>query len=480
MLKLEHLQALRGKIRTQKNSIAQERENWQSGNSYYYSQLLKSLKFIIPANSSILHINCGTGFILERLNPSYAVGIEDGSEQIDKANQKKLNNINFLCQNPEELNLPGSESFDFILISSIEDIVDIKAVMDSLTKYADQHTRIIITNYNYLWNPLATIAEKLKIKYPQELHNWVSTKDVRDFATLSGLDIITSNNIILFPFYLPLVSWALNRFAARLPFFKNLPLIQLTVARKNMQLKDPKQYSISVIIPCRNEAGNVQGAAERIPDMGKHTEIIFCDDKSTDGTSEKIKEVIAKYPGKDIKLLAGPGICKARNVWTGFDAATGDILAILDADLAVPPEELAYFFEAITKGYGEFINGSRLVYPMHNGAMRFLNVLGNKFFSMLFSFVLDTPLKDTLCGTKVLWRTDYTNKIKPLRGAWGEDRWGDYELIFGAAANHLKIIELPVHYMDRVYGETKMKNRFKNGMIMLKMSLRYMFGTKFH
>lgn len=479
MLKIQYLQDLRARITAKKNAIAQERETWQSGNTYYYSQILNSLKFFIPAGSSVLHINCGTGFILERLAPSRGVGVDDGAAQIEKASQKKLKNLAFLCQNPEELKLETPEAFDYILVSTIEELVDIKAVLDSVSKYADNHTRIILTNYNYLWNPLVNLAEKLKLKYPQELHNWVSPKDMDDFLRLSGLDVIATDSIVLCPYYIPLVSWLLNRFAARLPFLNNFPMIQLSFARKTPQLKDPKEYSISVVVPCRNEVGNIQNAVERIPAMGKHTEIIFCDDKSTDGTPEKVREMIKKYPEKDIKLVAGPGICKARNVWAGFDSAAGDILLILDADLSVVPEELPYFFEAITKGYGEFINGSRLVYPMRDGAMRFLNVLGNKFFSMLFSFILDIPLKDTLCGTKVLWRTDYLNKVKPRRGTWGEDRWGDYDLIFGAAKN-LKIIELPVHYMDRTYGETKMTGRFRNGWIMLKMCQQSMFKTKFH
>jgi len=479
MLKIDYLQELRARIIAQKNEIAGEREKWQSDNSYYYSQLLKSLKFFIPANSTILHVNCGTGFILERLQPASATGVEDSPAQIAIAHKKGLTNINFVCQNPEELDLGGQKPFDFILVSTIEELVDIKAVLDSVARYADNHTRIIVTNYNYLWNPLVNLTEKLKLKYPQELHNWVSPKDMNDFLRLSGLDVIATDTIVLFPYYIPLLSQLLNRFVARLPFFNNFPLIQLTFARKLPKLKEPGEYSISVVIPCRNEVGNIQNAVERIPAMGKHTEIIFCDDKSTDGTPEKVREMMAKYPGKDIKLVAGPGICKAKNVWTGFDSATGDILLILDADLSVIPEELPYFFEAITRGFGEFINGSRLVYPMHDDAMKFLNVLGNKFFSMLFSFILDFPLKDTLCGTKVLWRTDYHNKVKPRRGTWGEDRWGDYDLIFGAAKN-LKIIELPVHYMDRTYGETKMTNRFRNGWIMLKMCQQSMFKTKFH
>ncbi|MDP2865555.1 MAG: class I SAM-dependent methyltransferase, partial [Elusimicrobiota bacterium] len=232
MLKIDYLQELRAKIIAQKNEIAGEREKWQSDNSYYYSQLLKSLKFFIPANSTILHVNCGTGFILERLQPSSATGVEDSPAQIAIARRKGLTCINFVCQNPEELDLGGQKVFDFILVSTIEELVDIKAVLDSVSRYADNHTRIIVTNYNYLWNPLVNLTEKLKLKYPQELHNWVSPKDMNDFLRLSGLDVIATDTIVLFPYYIPLLSQLLNRFVARLPFFNNFPLIQLTFARK--------------------------------------------------------------------------------------------------------------------------------------------------------------------------------------------------------------------------------------------------------
>ena len=255
-------------------------------------------------------------------------------------------------------------------------------------------------------------------------------------------------------------------------------MMRVSVARAIIQ--DNREYSVSIVIPCKNEAGNVEDAVRRIPKLGSHTEIIFGDDKSTDGTPDKVREMMAKYPDKDIRLVDSPGISKAENVWTCFDHAKGDILMILDADLTVVPEELPYFYEAISRRYGEFINGSRLVYPMHEEAMRLFNIVGNKFFSLAFSYILDTPIKDTLCGTKVMWREDF-HKIKQLRGTWGiKDRWGDYELIFGAAKNHLKIVDLPVHYVERTYGETKMTNRIKNGMVMLRMCKAALLKIKFH
>jgi hypothetical protein len=475
MIQHAFLDGLRANIKSKNDALAQKRNSWIKANPYYYRQLIKSLKFCIEENAKVLHVRCSTGFVLDALKPKYGLGIDDSNLQIAEA-QKNYPHLNFLHQSTEALQI--NEKFDYILLTSVEDIVDIKAVFDKFSACCDLHTRVIIVNYNFLWNPLVRLAEKLKLKIPQNLHNWISVGDLNTMLLHSGYEKIVNRKILLLPYNIPLISYLFNRFVARLPFFRHFTLLRITLARQIVL--EQQHATVSVIIPCKNEAGNVEDAVNRIPQMGKHTEIIFCDDKSTDGTPEKVRELIKLHPDKDIRLVDGPGICKSENVWTGFDAAKGDILMILDADLTVIPEELPYFYEAITKNRGDFINGSRLVYPMHDEAMRFFNVIGNKFFSMAFSYILDTNIKDTLCGTKVLWKRDY-EKIKKLRGSWGlQDRWGDYELIFGAAKTNLKHIDLPVHYYERVYGETKMTGRLKNGWIMLKMSYYALMRFKFY
>ena len=476
MIKHPYFDELREKISFKNDAITEQRLRWIERNPYFYRQLLKSLKFIIEENSKVLHVHCSIGYILNELKPSYGVGIDSSAKQIERA-KTLYPNLNFYSQE-EGLSPPLNEKFDYILINSIEDIVDIKAVLDSVKNCCNRNTRIITLFSNYLWQPLVKLAEWTNLRFPQQSHNWISTDDLRSFLRLSGYEECSSKPFIIFPFNIPGISYFLNRFVARLPILWLFSMMRISVAR--MLADETKQHSLSIIIPCKNEAGNIESAIKRIPQMGLHTEIIFGDDKSTDGTLEIIKQMIAKYPEKDIKLIHGPGICKAENVWTCFDHAKGDILMILDADLTVVPEELPYFYEAIVKGQGEFINGSRLIYPMHKNAMPFFNTLGNKFFSMAFSYILDTKIKDTLCGTKVLWRSDY-EKIKQLRGAWGiNDRWGDYELIFGASKRHLKIIDLPVHYVERVYGETKMTKVIKNGFIMLRMCKAALFRIKFY
>jgi glycosyltransferase involved in cell wall biosynthesis len=234
---------------------------------------------------------------------------------------------------------------------------------------------------------------------------------------------------------------------------------------------NPEDVIVSVVIPCKNECDNVEPAVKRIPQMGGHTEIIFCDDKSSDGTSDVVRRMQKEYPEKDIKLLEGPGICKAKNVWTGFRAASGDILMILDGDLTVMPEELPHFFDAIVSGRGDLIIGNRFAFPMQKRAMKFANKVGNKIFGMMFSYILERNISDTLCGTKVLWKKDW-KRIESLIGSWRvEDKWGDFELIFGAAKINLSIINLPVHYTDRKYGVSKMTNVFSNAMNMFRMTI---------
>jgi SAM-dependent methyltransferase len=475
MIDYDDLNKLRLEIRKKKDDIAAKRDKRIRNNPYYYGRLLNSLRYIIPPGAKVLNVGCGTGYILNELKPAYGVGVESSAAQLAIA-KKNYPELVFFDQELD--NVAIDNIFDYIIVTGGEDMVDLKAVLDSIRRNCARHTRIVINYYSYLWQPLVTLAEKLHLRIPQQVHNWFSASDINNFLEHAGYDLINTKTLILFPYYIPLLSSFFDRILARLPMFRQLTMSRMAVARARIATNE--NYSVSVVIPCRNEAGNIENAVRRMPLLGKHTEIIFCDDKSSDGTSDIVLEMISKYPNKDIKLFAGPGICKADNVWTGFDHASGDILLILDADLTVIPEELPYFYEAIAKGRGEFINGSRLVYPMHDQAMRPLNMIGNKFFSMMFSYILDNPIKDTLCGTKVLWRDDFQS-IKKLRNTWGiKDRWGDYELIFGAAKTHRKLIDLPVHYMERTYGETKMTNRIKNGWIMLRMSLISLFKIKFH
>jgi hypothetical protein len=460
------LRASREARRLRQDERATSRNRWVRSNRYFYDRYKRLLKFIVEPSKRVLEIRCQTGDLLASVEPSYGVGIEI-SEKLVEIAQSSYPNLHFATSDPEDLQL--RETFDYVIFSHIFDTVDVLGALQNAQRACHARTRLIVCNYNQLWQPLLELASWLGLRAPFEEPNWLSEHDLRGLLELAGFTVVRTHRLFLLPKYVPLLSALCNELLARLPGIRRLCLMELLVARPKPQSRSEGSVSVSVIVPCRNERHNIESTVERIPEMGRHTEILFCDDKSTDGTGAEVERMMRKQPHRDIRLIQGPGICKAENVWTGFRAAIGDVLMILDGDLAVMPEELPYFLRALLSGSGEFINGSRLVYPMPKQAMKFANIIGNKLFGMIFSFLLDQRIKDTLCGTKVLWREDWP-RIERNLGYWGvTDLWGDYELLFGSSKLHLEIQEVPVHYQERIYGTTKMTKVFSNGLRMLRI-----------
>lgn len=463
----------RQKSADHQSSIAKRRTFWIDHNRYYYEILARLLRFLVEPGKRVLSVRCGTGDLLASVRPAFGVGIDISFEMIEVARQRHPG-FTYAQAFPDTEDFTecfgtAEEKYDYVIFAGIDDTVDVQKALQNIRTVCDRHTRLIVISYNHLWEPLVTLAEWLGMKVPTIEQNWLSHKDISSLLALSGYDMLGQRRAVLCPKYIPLLSAFLNAFCARLPGLNRLCMTEIHVARVIPEPVRPKDIAVSVIVPCKDERGNIEDAVRRIPKLGKRTEIIFCDDKSTDGTADEVRRVQTLYPDRNVRLEFGPGICKSKNVWTGFDAATGDVLAILDADLTTMPEELPYFVQAIASGVAEFINGSRLVYPVPPAAMKTANMVGNKFFSLSFSYLLNQRVKDTLCGTKVLWRSDW-ERIKPLQGTWGiEDRWGDYELLFGAAKLNLRIVDLPVHYQERIHGTTKMTRVFHNGLVMLRM-----------
>jgi hypothetical protein len=447
-------------------SLATSRFGWIRRNAYYYTCLKRLLRHLVEPGKRVLNMRCETGFLLDALEPGYGVGVEISGEMVEVA---RATHPRFHYEEAFPENYIPREKFDYILLCDIGDTVDVQQTLQQLLKACDRHTRLIVYSYNDLWELVLRLGQRLGLKIPQTEQNWLSERDVIGLLTLSGFEWLKTYRTALCPKYVPLLSAFLNRFVAKLPWIERLSMVEVLVARPVQKPILPADVSVSVIVPCKDERGNVETAVRRIPEMGCSTEIIFCDDQSTDGTADEVRRMQEQFPERQIRLVEGLGICKSKNVQAGFEAATGDILAILDADLTVMPEELPWFIESLAGGRAEFVNGSRLVYPISRDAMKNTNLIGNKIFSELFSFLLGQPIKDTLCGTKVLWRTDW-ERIRPMTGTWGTmDPWGDYDLLFGAAKLNLRILDQPVHYQERVYGETKMTRVFKNGLIMLRM-----------
>ncbi len=464
-------QALKQRVRNQFQMHAAQRRDFRQRNSYYYKCLLDRLRFIIPPGQRILEVGCADGYVLHELNPSEGVGVDFSAGMIEQAeqlkNEKNADHLHFVEGDIECVTF--GRQFDYIVLSDvIGSLLDIQTALENLRSACHAETRIVIHYHSVLWEPVLRLAERFGMKMPQPLHNWLARSDMESFTTLADFETVRYERGILMPKGIPLIAPLINRFLAPLPLINSLSLMNLWVLRMR-ERAEPKPLSTTILIPCRNEKGNIEDAIKRIPRFGTEQEIIYVDGHSDDGTPEEIQRVIEAYPAHDIRFFVQPGKGKGDAVRHGFDKATKDILMILDADLTMPPEDLPKFYDAIASGKGEFINGTRLVYPMEQEAMRFLNMLGNKFFSVTLSWLLGQRLRDTLCGTKVLSRTDY-RKIVAGRSFFGDfDPFGDFDLLFGAVKQNLRIVEVPIRYRDRAYGRTNI-SRFRHGLLLLRMT----------
>jgi len=460
------------------NDFAPHRDYWRKRNKYYYEQIDQLFKFLIPHNKKVLDLGSGTGDLLSLVKPSHGVGV-DISEEMNKIAKKKFPKLKFIHSSAE--NFKTKDKFDYIILSDLVGaLVDIQKTFDKVHSLTNDETKIIITYYNYIWEPIFILGAKLKLKMPQPLQNWLSHDDLKNLLELSDLEAIKDSSYLLIPFQIPFFSNFLNKYIARLPFFRKFCVIRYFVVRKKPEKNFRKELSISVVLPARNEEGNIERAAKEIPNLGKGTEIIFVEDHSKDKTQEEIKRVAEKYKSsKKISYFFQKNeYGKAAAVRKGFSMAKNDIVVVFDSDLTTDPKDLYKFYLALRDGKAEFVQGSRLVYPMEKEAMRFLNILGNKFFSLTFTFLLDQPVKDTLCGTKALLRSNY-EEIAKYRSYFGMiDPFGDFDLIFGSSKLNLKILEIPIRYKARSYGKSNI-NRFRHGWILLKMTTHAARKIKF-
>lgn len=459
-------------IRALADKLATQRDQWLARNRFFHDENLAYLRFLIRPDSRVLELGCGTGQLLASLAPAHGVGVDLSQVAIEEA-RRKLPGYEFFVGDIEDpdclVQIKGS--FDFILLSdTIGDLEDVETTLASLHRLCSPDTRLIVVYHSPLWAPVLKLGEATGMKMPASSKNWLWTSDIEALLGLSDYDVIRSEMRILMPKSAFGLGKLINRYIATLPLVRRLCLRNFLVSRSLPAQENAKPKSVSVIVPARNERGNIEPAVQRLPRFAEDMEIIFVEGHSKDSTHEEMLRVQAAYPQYDIKVMQQDGKGKADAVWKGFDAARGDIIMILDADLTVPPEDLPKFWKALSNGKGEFINGSRLVYPMEDGAMQFLNYLANHAFSIIFTFLLNQRFTDTLCGTKVISRRHY-QILKANRSYFGDfDPFGDFDLIFGAVKQNLKVVEIPIRYRSRTYGETQI-SRWRHGVLLLRMVL---------
>ncbi len=431
----------------------------------FYRKLLATYyRNLIPADASVLEIGCGAGHLLELLPNQDVVGVDISETQIAAARQR-VERGEFHVMAGEELAL--DRKFDFVVLSeTLNFAADVQQILQNVHAVSHSRTRLILNFHSGLWRPLLGLGTSLGLRAEHPPCNWLSSTDMRNMLSLAGWDVIKQQGRLLMTLPCLGLEKLINRFVA--PILSQLNLTVFHIARPASKARP--EATVSVIVPARNEAGNIEAAVLRTPKLGKHTELIFIEGNSTDQTWAEIQRVVEAYPDLDIKTMRQTGKGKGNAVREAFDAASGEMLMILDADLTMPPEELPKFYNVLTSGRADFANGVRLVYPMEGKAMRFCNFVANKFFGLAFSWALGQPVKDTLCGTKVLFKKDY-ERIAANRAHFGEfDPFGDFDLLFGGNHLHLKIADIPIRYRDRTYGETNI-SRWRSGVLLLRMLL---------
>jgi ubiquinone/menaquinone biosynthesis C-methylase UbiE len=449
-------------IRDHFDRISSEYDQWKAKSAYYHESLKNFFRHLVRPDDDVIEFGCGTGDVLASVGGRRKVGL-DISEQMVRRAAEKHPDIRFLCRDAEQ---PYEEesAFDVAILADIMDhVTDILNLYATVNRSLRIGGRMCISTINPLWNPIFALAEKLGKKMPEGEHNFVPNRDLINFLRLRGFRFVAIGAHMLIPRRIPWISDAINRIAPRLPVVWRLCVAQTLVAEKVSEYREEfaTETSCSVVIPCFNEADNIRSCVSRVPSMGKWTEIIVVDDGSTDGTADAARRFAAE--DARVKVVAyTPNRGKGYAVKQGLDSARGDILMILDADMTVMPEELPVFFRPLVEGLAEFANGTRMVYPMEDQAMRALNLIGNFFFGAVMSWLLSQRVSDTLCGTKAFRRSDYP------RIPMGGDRWGDFDLLFGAVENRLRIVEIPVHYKARTQGVSKMRP-FKHSLVLLKM-----------
>lgn len=450
------------------DGLARRMSGWTGLGGYYHRRLQRTCQSVVPPGQKVLELGCSAGDLLAALKPSLGVGVDFSPEMIARARGRHPE-LRFVCADARTLDLEGP--FDVIILSDlVNDLWDVQAVLDQVARLSHPGTRVMLNFYSRVWEVPLNCAARLGLARGKLAQNWLAVEDVAHLLRLAGFEPLRHWEEVLWPVWTPLLDAFCNRFLVRLWPFRLLALTNFLVARPEPRGRPGPEPLVSVIVPARNEAGNIPAIFERTPEMGGGTELVFVEGGSSDDTVEAIEKAMAQHPGRRCKLLRQTGAGKGDAVRLGFAQAAGQVLMILDADLTVPPEDLPRFYAALRSGKGDFINGVRLVYPMETQAMRFLNLVANKFFSLAFSWLLGQPIKDTLCGTKVLWKEEY-ERIAANRSYFGDfDPFGDFDLLFGAARLNLKIVDLPIRYCERTYGATNIQ-RWKHGWLLLRMVL---------
>jgi SAM-dependent methyltransferase len=443
---------------------------------YFYSYLERVVRVRVPSGQRVLDLGCGSGDLLASLQPALGVGVDVSARAVEEASRRHAApNLRFLqgdVADPELLASTGGPFDAVLLVNVVTHLTDVQTTLQRLQAVVHPRSRVLIYSYSRLWQPLLRVAEMLGMKFRQPPEAWLPPEEIANMLRLADFEVVRNDAQLVCPAHVPLLADLCNRYLGRLPVLDQLSLMFGIVARPAPRRESETpggRPSVSVVIPCRNEAGHIPPLIASLPALPAGSEFLLVEGNSSDDTEEVIRRQIEARPDLPLRFLKQTGRGKGDAVRLGFAASRGDVLLILDADMGVAASDVPKFVDVLVRGKGEFVNGSRLVYPMEGRAMRFLNLLANKAFAVLFSWLLGQQVRDTLCGTKALWRSDY-ERIVANRSFFGDfDPFGDFDLLFGAARLNFRIVDVAVRYHERRYGSTNI-SRFRHGWLLLRMS----------
>ncbi|MDC0408208.1 glycosyltransferase family 2 protein [Candidatus Pelagibacter sp.] len=366
-----------------------------------------------------------------------------------------------------------------ILLVPLNNFVDLISFFDKIDKLLHEDCKLILNYFNGSWKYVFSLFSILGLIKNFDKSLFFSRKKLNIFLNCTNYEISRVLKEISIPFKIPFLTKFLTILINLFPFLAFFSFSNVFYLRKKTkQLRTNKMMSI--IIPCKNEQYNIKKIVENAKyDLVFPFELVFVDDQSNDLTKKMIEQEIQKNPKLKIKVFDGNGKGKSRAVDVGVKNAEGYFCAILDADLTVKIKDMNLFYSSISLGNGDVINGSRLIYRLEKNSMRFLNYLGNKFFSLLISFIISTNVSDTLCGTKCFRRKDWEIFEDFRKNNTLDDIWGDFNILFSSSFYGFKLIDLPVRYYERLSGETKMKKRFYYFINMLKLCTKALIVFKF-
>ena len=301
--------------------------------------------------------------------------------------------------------------------------------------------------------------------------------DIESLAEIYNYRSIRWKAKKLTPIPIKFIPQSIKNALRKVPIIKQLAFeIEIIFYKYHENLNDPM---ISILIPARNEEGNKELLIEALNKFKKipnKIEIIFVEGNSKDNTFQMLENLTKEFSKNfKISLLKQTSTGKKNAVVEGFNTSSGDTLAIIDCDFTVDIDDSIDAIMESTKNENILINCSRTTFPMEKDAMRWANYIGNRCFAIFLSILINKPISDSLCGTKVFSRK-FFNLMKK-NGSWESksDPFGDFTIIFEAANNNIKILNYPVRYYARRSGAPNI-SRWLDGIKLLKVCWKYIIS----